>query len=110
TLQPGAHPWDIVIDRDGRYAYADDGILPVVYVVDINPGSKTFNTVVRKINVTGMQPAGGLTQMALDSASSYLYVAAPNPYDDSPYGYYNSTTHSNVLVIDVRAGVTTRWQ
>ena len=83
-LPTGAQPFWIALDKQGKYAYVSDYLdygTPSagqgrIYVIDIDPTSCTFNTVVRTIDV---KSAGqGLRQLVVSDDGRRLYVAAPN--------------------------------
>ena len=61
-LPDGARPQAVVIDSKDNYAYIADQNLPKIYVLDINPNSTTYHTVVQTINVTSLL---GLSQLAI---------------------------------------------
>src|SRR5664280_93791 len=92
-LRPGSHPFDVVAEPSGRFLYVSDEANAVVYVIDIDPFSKTFNTFVRAIPV---YPAPlGLRGLALNSDGSMLFVTAPG---QTLFGAYGAPTGSLILI------------
>ena len=77
-LPAGSDPLNIVMDPFDTYAYVSDfnayNGMGAVYVIDVNPASPTYNTVVQTISV-GPAPAG-LRQLTLDADGKRLYVVA----------------------------------
>jgi DNA-binding beta-propeller fold protein YncE len=70
-LADGARPQAVVIDPKDNYAYIADQNLPKIYVLDINPNSTTYHTVVQTINVTSPL---GLSQLAISSDGRRLFA------------------------------------
>ena len=102
ALPPGARPFWIEIDAAGKYAYVSDEAAyasnkGMIYVIDVDPSSPTFNTMVRAIQVDGAPK--GLRQLALDADGSKLYVAAPNR---EGYGAPDPAfPNSHILVLNI---------
>ncbi|MEM2990941.1 MAG: YncE family protein, partial [Halobacteria archaeon] len=96
SLPPGSYPFMITIHSSGQYAYVTDRISPVVYILDIDPNSKTYNQHVATLNV-GFGPKG-LRGLAISSDGKYLFVAAPARDLFDPSGGDTGYVH----VIDVR--------
>jgi len=71
SLPSGARPQAVVIDPRDNYAYIADEKLPNIYVLDINPNSATYHTVVETINVTSPL---GLSQLAISSDGRRLFA------------------------------------
>src|SRR4028118_1752613 len=71
SLPDGARPQAVVIDPRDNYAYIADQNLPKIYVLDINPNSATYHTVVNTINVTSPL---GLSQLAISSDGRRLFA------------------------------------
>ena len=97
TLPPGSRPFDVVAESTGRYLYVSDEGVGAVYVVDIDPFSKTFNHHIATIAV-GPAPLG-LRGIALNSDDSLLFVTAPG---QTLFGAYGAPTGS-LLVIQTNA-------
>jgi DNA-binding beta-propeller fold protein YncE len=80
NLPPGARPFAIVIDSQDKYAYISDrhsyNGKGLIYVLDIDPTSENFRTVVKNISVDRV--ATSLGQMKLDPTGKYLFVVDPN--------------------------------
>jgi large repetitive protein len=79
-LPPGSNPFDIAIDAQDRYAYVTDRAahngVGVVYVLDIDPTSKSFHQVIGKLDINGVER--GLGRLAIDASGQNLYVVNPN--------------------------------
>jgi DNA/RNA endonuclease G (NUC1)/PKD repeat protein len=79
-LPPGAKPFDIVIDAQDKYAYITDRSphngMGVVYVLDVDPTSKTFHQVVSHFDIAGTP--SGLRRLAIDPNGKNLYVTNPH--------------------------------
>ncbi|MDH5639643.1 MAG: putative Ig domain-containing protein, partial [Nitrospira sp.] len=71
----GAKPYGAVVDKDGKYLYVSDFNVGTVYVIDIDPVSETFHTVVKTISIK--VAAEGLRGMDITADGRRLYVAAP---------------------------------
>ncbi len=70
TLGPGANPTGIAVNPNGNQVYVAMGNPDAVAVIDSNPASPTFNTVLGTVNV-GNNPRG----LAVNPAGTRLYVA-----------------------------------
>ncbi len=92
-LPPGAQPFDLAVEPTGRFLYVSDQAQGAVYVVDIDPFSKTFDRHVQTIAV-GPAPLG-LRGIALNSDGSMLFVTAPGR---TLFGAY-AAENGNLLVI-----------
>jgi hypothetical protein len=73
SLPSGARPQAVVIDPRDNYAYIGDQNLPNIYVLDINPNSATYHTVVQTITIDS---PSGLQQLAINSDERKLFVTA----------------------------------
>jgi hypothetical protein len=73
SLPSGARPQAVVIDPRDNYAYISDQNLPNIYVLDINPNSATYHTVVQTITIDS---PSGLQQLAINSDERKLFVTA----------------------------------
>ena len=71
TLPSGARPQGIVIDPKDNYAYIADQSRPNIYVLDINPNSATYHTVVETIAIDS---PSGLQQLTINSDERKLFV------------------------------------
>ena len=73
TLPGAANPYQIAIDPRGRYAAVSDFVAGIVYVIDIDPNSDTYNQCVRTIPVPTYQSStgfsGGLRGLAFSSTA-----------------------------------------
>ena len=89
-LPPGAAPYWIEASANNEFAYVSDFSASVIYVLDINPFSATYNEHVATIPVsiappgvrTAFAPVGtpaplGLRGLAISADTRRLYVAAP---------------------------------
>jgi len=81
SLPSGARPQGIVIDPKDNYAYIADQNRPNIYVLDINPNSATYNTVVQTINVTSPL---GLSQLAISSDGRRLFATGSDNNEQTP--------------------------
>ncbi|MBI3348492.1 MAG: putative Ig domain-containing protein, partial [Burkholderiales bacterium] len=83
-LPSGSRPFWVALDPGNHYAYVTEedpqggGVIRhgLVYVVDIDPNSPTFNQYVKTIDV-GPAPFG-LRELVVSEDGKKLYVAAPN--------------------------------
>ncbi|TAD94917.1 MAG: DUF4114 domain-containing protein [Oscillatoriales cyanobacterium] len=73
SLPSGARPQAIVIDPKDNYAYIADQNRPNIYVLDINPNSATYHTVVQTIAIDS---PSGLQQLTINSDSRKLFITA----------------------------------
>jgi DNA-binding beta-propeller fold protein YncE len=73
SLPSGARPQAVVIDPRDNYAYISDQHRPNIYVLDINPNSATYHTVVETITIDS---PSGLQQLAINSDERKLFVTA----------------------------------
>ncbi|MEG4336309.1 DUF4114 domain-containing protein [Microcoleus sp. D3_18_C2] len=80
-LPSGARPQAIVIDPKDNYAYIADQNRPNIYVLDINPNSATYHTVVETINVTSPL---GLSQLAISSDGRRLFATGSDNSEQTP--------------------------
>src|SRR5664280_1588946 len=92
-LRPSAQPFDLVAESSGRYLYVSDAAQGAIYVVDIDPFSKTFNQHIKTIPV-GPAPLG-LRGIALNSDNSLLFATAPG---QTIFGAYGATTGSLLVI------------
>ncbi|WP_293277678.1 YncE family protein [Microcoleus sp. PH2017_14_LAR_D_A] len=81
ALPQGARPQGIVIDPKDNYAYIADQNRPNIYVLDINPNSATYHTVVQTINVTSPL---GLSQLAISSDGRRLFATGSDSNEQTP--------------------------
>ncbi len=92
-LPLGAAPNEIAIDPEDNYAYVTDEAshnegspngTSVVYVIDIDPTSPTYNQLVRTITIPNAP--FGLNGLAVNSDDTQLFVAVPNmlPSENAP--------------------------
>jgi hypothetical protein len=81
TLPPGARQQGIVIDAKDNYAYIADQNRPNIYVLDINPDSATYHTIVETINVTSPL---GLSQLAISSDGRRLFATGSDNSEQTP--------------------------
>ncbi|WP_293308915.1 hypothetical protein [Microcoleus sp. PH2017_10_PVI_O_A] len=77
----GARPQAIAIDPKDNYAYIADQNRPNIYVLDINPNSATYHTVVQTINVTSPL---GLSQLAISSDGRRLFATGSDNNEQTP--------------------------
>jgi len=96
ALPTSARPFDLVAEKSGRFLYVSDEANPVIYVIDIDPFSKTFNQQVQTISV-GPAPLN-LRGIALNSDDTLLFVTAPGR---TLFGGYGAPT-GNILIIDTK--------
>ena len=80
-LADGARPQAVVIDPKDNYAYIADQNLPKIYVLDINPNSTTYHTVVQTIKVTSPL---GLSQLAISSDGRRLFATGFDNTEQTP--------------------------
>jgi hypothetical protein len=80
-LPSGARPQGIVIDPKDNYAYISDQNRPNIYVLDINPNSATYHTIVQTINVTSPL---GLSQLAISSDGRRLFATGSDNNEQTP--------------------------
>ena len=93
-LPPGAQPFDAVAEKTGRYLYVSDSNDSLVYVIDIDPFSSTYN---QRVNTLRVAPAPlGLRGLALSADQQRLYVTAPG---ETLFGRY-AAKNGNLLVVD----------
>lgn len=78
----GARPQAVVIDPRDNYAYIADQNLPNIYVLDINPNSATYHTVVETIKV---QSPLGLSQLAISSDGRRLFATGFDNDEQTPH-------------------------
>ncbi|WP_293360085.1 MULTISPECIES: DNA/RNA non-specific endonuclease [unclassified Microcoleus] len=71
SLPSGARPQAIAIDKRDNYAYIADQSRPNIYVLDINPNSATYHTVVETIAIDS---PSGLQQLTINSDERKLFV------------------------------------
>ena len=98
-LPAGATPFEITIDQDDKYAYVTDNNSGSIYVIDIDPNSNTYDTLVHTISVTSVIDGGrdqGLRGLALNSDGTRLFVAAPT----SALFLRPSSESGRILVVD----------
>ncbi|MBE9164010.1 DNA/RNA non-specific endonuclease [Tychonema sp. LEGE 06208] len=81
SLPSGARPQAIVIDPKDNYAYIADQNRPNIYVLDINPNSATYHTVVQTINVSSPL---GLSQLAISSDGRRLFATGSDNNEQTP--------------------------
>jgi hypothetical protein len=99
------HPNQITIDDAGNYAYVTDSVYPTIYVVDINPYSNTYNTIVKQIAVKNAPE--GLDGLAINADDTRLFVAAPNTRSITFITRILGAGNSNILDIDLTTDPTT---
>ncbi|MCC3507337.1 MAG: YncE family protein [Microcoleus sp. PH2017_19_SFW_U_A] len=80
-LPSGARPQAIAIDPKDNYAYIADQNRPNIYVLDINPNSATYHTVIQTINVTSPL---GLSQLAISSDGRRLFATGSDNNEQTP--------------------------
>ncbi|MBF2017605.1 MAG: beta-propeller fold lactonase family protein [Rivularia sp. T60_A2020_040] len=73
VLPSGATPRELVISPDNKFIYIADRVMSSVYVVDINPNSKTYHQLVQTIKVGD----GGLRKLAINGDGKKLFVTSP---------------------------------
>ncbi|MDM9385690.1 PKD domain-containing protein [Chlorogloeopsis sp. ULAP01] len=104
----------IVVDNQDQYAYIADGRVGVIYVLDINPNSKTYHQVIQNIQIYGAPL--GLRELVVSTDGRKLFATAPasgtakskivvvniDPKDKPEY-YQNNLRlwHEQVAAIDV---------
>jgi hypothetical protein len=76
-LPIGASPGAISIDPWENYAYVTDSVGGSIYVLDVNPGSASYNQVVEIISVDA---TSGLRQIAISSDWRKLFATAKDGY------------------------------
>ncbi|AFZ10908.1 Ig domain protein group 2 domain protein (plasmid) [Oscillatoria nigro-viridis PCC 7112] len=81
SLPSGARPQAIVIDPKDNYAYIADQNRPNIYVLDINPNSATYHTVVQTVNVSSPL---GLSQLAISSDGRRLFATGSDNNEQTP--------------------------
>ena len=105
---PGARPYWAVADKDGHYLYVSDTFVGAIYVIDINPTSTTFHTVVKQISVD-VAPEG-LRGMDVTADGRRLYAAAPLKGGAAQFSSQNYPNgHIVVIDIDTQAHAQTLW-
>ncbi len=79
-LPIGAKPFDLTVDPDGRFVLVTDRGHGSVYVIDIDPFSRTFHTVIQTLSLEGtvgnLTPLG-LRGIAVSADRKQVYIAAP---------------------------------
>ena len=78
ALPEGASPFWMDIDSRGQTLYVTDDRQPLVYIVDIVPGSPSFQQVVGTLEIPLAEAPSGLRGLAVNADDTRLYVAAPN--------------------------------
>ena len=76
NLPIGASPGAIVVDSFDQYAYIADSQVGLIYVLDINPFSSSYQQVVANIAVT--DAPNGLRQLTVSNDNHRLWVTAPD--------------------------------
>ncbi|NOT95746.1 MAG: hypothetical protein HOP00_05510, partial [Nitrospira sp.] len=105
---PGARPYWAVADKDGHYLYVSDTFAGAIYVIDINPTSTTFHTMVKQISVD-VAPEG-LRGMDVTADGRRLYAAAPLKGGAAQFSSQNYPNgHIVVIDIDTAPGNKTLW-
>src|SRR5262249_28553996 len=83
---PGSHPWFLAVAPSDKLLFAADGGTfqgqGMVYVVDINPASQSYNHVINTIHVPSVP--SGLRGVAVSADGSHLYLTAPDTLLDDP--------------------------
>ncbi|MDC0935965.1 S8 family serine peptidase [Pirellulales bacterium] len=74
----GKSPVDIAIDPKGHFAYVADQFHGSVYVIDVNPSSNTFHSLVETINIGTPANGIGLRDLAINADGTRLFFAVPN--------------------------------
>ncbi|MGA2035933.1 MAG: putative Ig domain-containing protein, partial [Thermoguttaceae bacterium] len=98
-LLPGnPKPNQIAIDDAGQYAYVTDLSNPTIYVLDINPYSKSYNTVTHQIPVDAK---AGLQGLAINSDDTRLFAAAPNKPATTFLGITLGWTAASSKILDI---------
>jgi DNA-binding beta-propeller fold protein YncE len=93
----------LAITPDGNHAYVSasnqtDGL---VLVVDTNPSSSTYNTVVTTINL-GPQISSDPAGIAVTPDGALVYLAGINPSNSTPPGFIDViATASNTIVAEI---------
>jgi hypothetical protein len=112
-LPASAAPGDITIAPEDEYAYVSDERsqnegtpdgTSLVYVIDIDPSSPTYNQLVRTIPVP--QAPFGLHGLAVNSDDTGLYVAVPNMLDSEHAAMVPRNTPGHIQVIDLTPDAT----
>jgi DNA-binding beta-propeller fold protein YncE len=93
------HPNQITIDSLGHYAYVSDDVAAMVYVIDINPASPTFNRRVSSISFKATDAPLGLRGLALSPDNQLLYVTAPGQTVTDIGSHAGKPGH--IMVVDV---------
>jgi DNA-binding beta-propeller fold protein YncE len=83
SLADGARPQAVVIDPKDNYAYIADQNRPYIYVLDINPNSATYHTVVEKITIDSPL---GVSQLAISSDGRRLFATGSDNNEQTPNG------------------------
>ena len=71
---PGAQPFWAVADPSGQLLYVGDEVNPIIYVININPGSNRYHQVG---SIPVVNAPAGLRGMDISSDGKRLYAAAP---------------------------------
>ncbi|MBD2200392.1 MULTISPECIES: CARDB domain-containing protein [Calothrix] len=90
---PGANPNWAITDYDGKYLYVADQIQSIIYKIDIQPQSSTYNTLVETIPIEGV---GRINRLAFNSNGTRLYATATTPAGQDP-----RTQRGHIVVINL---------
>jgi len=100
-LSAAATPFWIVTDRAGKYAYVSDELSGTIYVLDVDPSSKTYNMCLGKVSVPERDAPLGLRGIAINSNETRLFAAAPSY---TIFGQYKAK-NGNILIFDISSMV-----
>ncbi|MHC1770059.1 MAG: putative Ig domain-containing protein [Verrucomicrobiia bacterium] len=77
VLPDYATPLYADIDPEGKYLYVTDNNLPYVYIINVQPGSASFNQLVETMVAPSSDVQQGFRGLAVNADGKRLYVAAP---------------------------------
>ena len=80
ALPPGANPFDLTLDPDGKLLFVSDYTSANIYVIDVDPFSSRFHEVIQILSFeTGGEQLAplGLRGLAVSADGERLYVTAP---------------------------------
>ncbi len=81
----GAQPYGMTLDKTGKYLIVGDELRPALYVVDVDPKSKTFGKHVYNLGLPPAADGGrGLRDIALTPDGSALVVTSPGRWGSTP--------------------------
>jgi len=76
-LPTGASPFKFAFSPDGAHLYVTDKIAPIIYVIDTDPFSKTYHTLLKTITLPPTTAKLGLRGIAVSTDGETVVVAAP---------------------------------